>query len=240
MKYIYTCTFVLLVIAGCNETGETIAEKKAKDIEIFYGKITYATRIESADPAILQTIAQFPPEKTELYFAKNKFRMIEYGGASHGNILIYPDVQEAWQLDTASKIAWLGEYSDFSDPGDELMDMMPDHFSPVVESTKEKETIMGVECTKYKVLRSGFIPADNEAYIWVTTAFRLPSSRFDIQTEINRVIVPLPLYLGFEDGAVMRMKVSNKNYAAVYEVTEMQKSISDENIFSIPADYAKK
>lgn len=227
--------------AGCgnNRSNKTPDEKRV-EAELFFGKIAYSIKFESEDTNLLQTVRPFSPEKTDIWFAENKFRMIEHGGASRGNILVFSDKQEAWQIDTVEKIAYLGEYSDFDDPGEELMDMMPDHFAPTLESMHETETIQGYPCEKFKVVRSGFIPADDEAFVWITNAIRFPSSRFDVQTDINRVTVPLPLYLGYNDGAILKMRIANKRYAAIYEVTEMHKSNSDPSVFLIPEGYAKK
>lgn len=241
MKFNILIPAIFLMLSSCsNDKSGPAVEKPEIQIPDFSGKVTYSIRFESSDTNLLQTVRPFSPEKTEVWFAKNKFRMIEHGGASRGNILIFSDKKEAWQIDTIEKTAYLGEYSDFDHPGEELMDMMPDHFAPTLEAMNATETIRGFECTKYKVTRSGFIPADDEAYIWVTDKIRFPSSRFDVQTDVNRVTVPLPLYLGYNDGAIMKMRIANKRYAAIYEIVELNNSDINPVIFNIPEGYAKK
>lgn len=232
---------ILLFVVGCgNNQPKSSAEETSAKAELFFGKVTYTTKFESPDTNLLQTVRPFSPEKTEIWFAENKFRMIEHGGASKGNILVFTDKKEAWQIDTTDKIAYLGEYSDFDDPGEELMDMMPDHFAPTLEAVHETETIQGFSCEKFKVIRSGFIPGADEAFVWITNEIRFPPSRYDVQTDINHVTVPLPLYLGYNDGVILKMRIANKRYAAVYEIIEMNKSISDQHVFSIPEGFAKK
>ncbi len=222
--------------------GESSAAEDiiAKDIPVFYGKVVYASSVQSNDSVLQSSLTNFPPQKVELYFGENKFRMIEYGGLSHANIIIYSDKQEAWQLDTATKIAHLGEYSDMSDPNGALKETMPDHFAPTVQKLGETENISGFICHKYKIIRSGFIPENDEVHIWVTHEFKFPSSRFDVQTEVNRSTVPLPLYIGYPDGAILKLHVHNEHYDRTYAVTEIKKELLPDSIFFIPANYQKK
>ncbi len=240
IKTILFASIGIFTLTTCNQTADEKKPEAQDNIPIFYGKITYTSSFISDDSTIMQTIGTFTPEKTEVYFAQDKFRLIEYGGASHGNILLFLKRQEAWQIDTSMHIAYLCEFSDFDNPGEDLMDMMPDHFAPTLEITNETESIMGIDCKKYKVIRSGFIPSGDQAEIWVTDQFKFPPSRFDFLSEVNSVIVPFPLYIGYSSGAIMRMKLTNKNYSASFEITEMDKAISDQSIFSIPEGYQKK
>lgn len=194
----------------------------------------------AGDSVLAETFSTFSPEFVDIYFAQDSFRLIEHGGLSKGNIIIYPKLKEAWQLDTVKKLAYLGEYSDLGDPSAALKDLMPDHFAPTVESLPIKETIAGHPCTKYRVVRSGLIPASDTAYIWVAEDITFPSARYDIQTEINQVAVPPTLLLGYADGAVLRLQVINQRYTRQFEVIELSEHAYPENIFQIPADYQKK
>ena len=228
---------LMIILSGCREKQSVVVEKEK---DLYYGKIVYVSTIETADTVFKSNMETISPYKIEIYFDKERFRMIEYGGLSHSNIILYKQLQEAWQLDTVKKIAYLGEYSDLGDPNAELMDLMPDHYRPLVEKLQETEIIMGHPCTKYKILRSGFIPNDNEAFIWVADDIRLPSSRYDIQTEINHSAVPAPLILGYEEGAIMRLIVNTKNYSRTFEIIEMKQNEFPAGIFDIPAGYQKK
>ena len=229
--------FVVSIFNACKEKQKEVIQNTKP---LFYGKIVYSSTFESPDTVFKLNMEAISPYKIEVYIDENNFRMIEYGGLSHSNLILDKSIKAAWQLDTIKKLAYLGEYSDLGDPTAELRDLMPDHFKPIVESTNEKETILGHPCTKYKILRSGFIPADNEAFIWVADDFRIPASRYDIQTEINHAAVPAPLILGYEDGAIMRLTVKTKSYTRSFEITELQKDLFPTGIFEIPEGYQKK
>ena len=227
----------LLISNGCKEKQPEVAEVSK---ELFYGKIVYSSIVEAIDTVFKLNMEAISPYKIDIYVDENNFRMIEYGGLSHSNLILDKTDKAAWQLDTIKKLAYLGEYSDLGDPNAELRDLMPDHFKPIVEVTNEKETILGHACTKYKILRSGFIPNDNEAFIWVADDFKIPASRYDIQTEINHAAVPAPLIIGFEDGAIMRLTVKTKSYTRSFEIIELKKDFFPAGIFEIPEGYQKK
>ena len=175
-----------------------------------------------------------------IYVDSNNFRLIETGGLSHGNVIIFKDAKEVWQLDTTKKIAHLGEYSDFADPSSALKNTMPDHYAPTVVATNDSAVIAGHTCDKFRITRSGFIPQADTAYIWVSRDIKFPSSRFDIQTEINRVAVPAPLYIGYEEGAILKFEVRSKTNIRTMEVISLKENSFPQDIFVIPSDYQKK
>jgi len=247
-KFEMNCLKLMLVICACGlffiackdgqlqqaETESVTAQK------LFYGQIIYSSIVSTPDSVLAASLNTFSPSLVEIYIDTNKFRMIEHGGLSHGNVIIYTDVKEAWQLDTTKKIAHLGEYSDLGDPSGALKTTMPDHFEPTVTKTGDSATISGYVCDKYKIVRSGFIPENDEAYIWVARTLDFPPARYDIQTEINRSAVPAPLYLGYENGAVMRLQVITKSYTRTFEVTQLKEQYFPAGIFEISTDYQKK
>ncbi|HMU70627.1 MAG TPA: hypothetical protein PLL28_05595 [Chitinophagales bacterium] len=207
---------------------------------MFYGKITYTSTTSSPDSVFLATMSTFSPHAVDIYFGKSAFRMVEHGGLSNGNILVLPESGEAWQLDSTKMIAYLGEYSDLGDPSDALKDLMPDHFAPTVKATGKTANILGIPCTEYYIVRSGIIPKEDSATIMVANTINFPSSRYDVQTEINHAAVPAPLFLGYEDGAIMQMTVVNKRYTRKFEITALQENYFPEGIFDIPANFQKK
>lgn len=207
---------------------------------LFYGKVVYSSEAVSSDTVLVNSLNMFTPHTIEVYFDSTHFRMIEHGGLSHGNIIIDKLLKEVWQLDTVKKMAHLGEYSDLSDPSSVLKSTLPDHYAPIVEKTNDTSTICGYVCEKYKVVRSGFIPEKDSAYIWVAKDIRFPSSRFDIQTEINHAVVPPPLYLGYEEGAILKLEVNSKNYTRIVTVESLNENMFPEGIFEIPDNYQKK
>lgn len=207
---------------------------------VFYGALTYTSEVETEDTVLRYSLTAFSPDKIILYFGQNKFRMVEYGGMSHGDVIIYPDKKEAWQLDTVKKIAYLGEYSDLGDPSSELKDIMPDHFAPTVEATGKTENILGYSCKQYHIVRSGFIPSGTDAFIWATDAFMLPPARYDISTDVNSSVAPPPVLIGYDKGAVLKMEIDGENYKKFYTATAIDKDPVQDSVFIIPSDYQKK
>lgn len=241
--FLSACVMIAMtaIIPACDT--ESKPEEKQEEVmnrKMFYGKITYTSTTSSPDSVFLATISTFSPHDVDMYFNTSAFRMIEHGGLSNGNILVLSELGEAWQLDSVKKIAYLGEYSDLGDPSEALKDLMPDHFAPTVAPTGKHETIMGIPCTEYHIVRSGVIPKGDSATIMVANTISFPSLRYDVQTEINHAAVPAPLFLGYEDGAVMRLTVTNKRYVRQFEITALEENAFPEGIFEIPANYQKK
>jgi hypothetical protein len=241
-RFILFCFVVIVLSASSckNEPAEDVPVKETTTRSLFYGKVVYSSEAISSDTVLVNSLNMFTPHTIEVYFDSTHFRMIEYGGLSHGNIIIDKMLKEVWQLDTAKKLAHLGEYSDLSDPSSALKSTLPDHYAPLVEKTNDTLTICGYVCEKYKVVRSGFIPEKDSAYIWVAKDIRFPSCRFDIQTEINHAVVPPPLYIGFEEGAILKLEVNSKNYTRIVEVKSLNENMFPQGIFEIPDNYQKK
>lgn len=230
------------VFTSCDKKTKEQVKKDEQTVQrtLFSGKIVYSSYTDSEDTVLKNTLLAFSPNSVDIYFGENAFRMVEHGGLSHGNVIVYTDKKEAWQIDTLKKIAYLSEYSDLGDPGATIKKNMPDHFAPTVQKTTKTKRIAGIMCTEYEIIRSGFIPAGDVASIWVADSILFPSCRYDFQSEINRSAVPPPLYLGFEEGAVMRLEVKNKSYTRVFAVTEISENNFPPGIFNIPDDYQKK
>ena len=114
--------------------------------------------------------------------------------------------------------------------------------SPCVLRTATVSSLIGVSrsIAKIRITRSGFIPQADTAYIWVSRDIKFPSSRFDIQTEINRVAVPAPLYIGYEEGAILKFEVRSKTNIRTMEVISLKENSFPQDIFVIPSDYQKK
>ena len=229
---------------SCGKKSPDDQDQTAKAVtynrSIFWGEIVYHSTIETADSNVAIAFTTLSPSTVHIYVDSNNFRLIETGGLSHGNVIIFKDTKEVWQLDTIKKIAHLGEYSDFGDPSTTLKNTMPDHYAPTVIATNDSAVIAGHTCDKFRITRSGFIPQADTAYIWVARDIKFPSSRFDIQTEINRVAVPAPLYLGYEDGAILKFEVRSKTNIRTMEVISLKENSFPQDIFVIPSDFQKK
>lgn len=243
VRMVIPAALLVCLSFGCNNEKTTTTESQDKptiEPTTFYGKMVVQASFVAGDSVLAATLSTFSPSQVDIYFAPDSFRLIEHGGLSNGNIILYPKLKEAWQLDTIKRLAYLGEYSDLGDPSAALKDLMPDHFAPTVESMQIQETIAGHICTKYRVLRSGIIPDKDTAYIWVAQDIVFPPARYDIQTEINQVAAPPTLLIGYAEGAVLRLEVKNPRYTRKFEVVELSPNAYPKDIFRIPTDYQKK
>lgn len=247
MKNKICCTILAtlsLILSACNKQGTT-TEQTHGNIEIPLtgyksGKLVYTVKVNSPDSNEINTFYHFNPASIEMYFSGNKFRMIEYGGLSYGNILLNNETKEVFQLDTLNKIAYRGVYSDLASADAKLRELMPDHFAPTMEPTDNIDTILGFPCRQYKILRSGFIRSQNDTYMWVTDSIQLPPARYDIETPINKVITPLPLIIGYSKGTVLRLTYQVDEMEIAYEVSDIQLEKVDSSFFTIPEDYEIK
>lgn len=240
-RYVYFFV-VLLFIQACknqspNDTpSDELADTKTQNV-VTDGMIAYSIRVSSPDSNNIRIFYDFNPEKINLYFKGEKFRMIESGGLSKGNILLDNSSIEVFQLDTANKIAYKGVYSDLASAHAQLQKVMPDHYAPTIEDAQETDTILGYACKKYKVIKSGFTRAQNATFIWVTDSVIFPSARYDIETEINAVTTPVPVLIGYRDGLIMRMAYTADNMDITYEISELNTNFQDEKLFVIPDNY---
>lgn len=241
---IYFCSFYFLLqffFLSCKQNSnktETSNSEKLPD-RIFYGQLQYKVTATGGDSNSIALFFEFAPNMIDIYYKNNLFRMVERGGLSNGNLLINQSTHEGWQLDTVQKIAYKGEYSNLDSATDKLKELMPQHFSPDVEATGDTDTIAGILCEKYKVIRSGFIPENAQAYFWATKNFIFPPSRFDMQSEINRVSVPPPLNIGYKYGAILKMQILENNITVTYTATYLKETNLPDSIFIIPDAYSK-
>lgn len=236
------CFFLILIIFSCKQTSNSAEENNNSEKtpeRIFYGKLQYKVTATGSDSNSIALFFEFAPHTIDIYYKNNLFRMVEHGGLSNGNLLINQSLHEGWQLDTLENIAYKAEYSNLDSATDKLKELMPQHFSPDVEATGEADTIAGILCEKYKVLRSGFIPENSQAYFWATKEFIFPPSRFDMQSEINRVAVPPPLNIGYKYGAILKMQIIENNITVTYTATYLQETNLPDSIFTIPGFYTK-
>ncbi|MFN3939339.1 MAG: DUF4412 domain-containing protein, partial [Chitinophagales bacterium] len=155
-------------------------------------------------------------------------------------ILLNNASKEVYQLDTQNKVAYRGVYSDLAAADMQLRELMPDHFAPTVEATGEMDTILGYPCSKFKVVRSGFIRSQNATYLWATDSIRLPAARYDIETSVNKVISPVPALIGYSDGVVLRLVYQVNEMEITYEATDLTSEGFDSAFFKLPDDYAIK
>jgi hypothetical protein len=234
-----------LLAAGCNDEkgkkGKAELTKHttspAKIVPVFQGKIVYEATVIAQEQHDEKLFYDFSPSKVTIWFSVDTFRMIEQGGLSKGNILLHAATQKVWQLDTTANVAYSGVYSDMDNASDIVKEQMPDHFTPTVDTLDETEIVAGYLCRKYKVLRSGFLRSESENYFWATDAFQFPHARYDIQTDINRVIAPVPLTIGFKGGAILKMQIDDNGLVVTYTVTEIDTSAIPHSVFAIPENY---
>ncbi len=225
-----------------NKTEEVkkTADSSVHELKVYNGQVLYEAVATSDNPDNVHLFYQFSPVRINIYFQNDQFRLIEEGGLSNGNIIIDATEQKAWQLDTVNRIAFEGVYSDFDNASETLKQQMPDHFAPLLESTGEHETILGYKCEKFAVLRSGFVPKDSEAFIWVSNEFQFPHARYDVQTAVNHVTSPLPLTLGNKNGAVLKMEIDDSDTKVIYTATKLDTQNITASLFKIPDGYTVK
>ena len=75
----------LLISNGCKEKQPEVAEVSK---ELFYGKIVYSSIVEATDTVFKLNMEAISPYKIDIYVDENNFRMIEYGGLSHSNLIL--------------------------------------------------------------------------------------------------------------------------------------------------------
>lgn len=244
LSSVVLASLILFSFSSCKNSQEDISEKKIetptntieKNYPEFQGSMTFTAEATSDIAGDVLIFYDFTAARVDLAFAKNKFRMIEHGGQSNGNILLFSDTKTVYHLDTIDNTAYKGEYSDLDNASELIKSQMPDHYSPTFEDLHQTETISGFLCSKYKILRSGFIRHNTEVTIWATDAFVYPHVRFDIQTDRNKVVVPMPLLIGFRNGAVLKMEIQDADLKVVYTASNIIQQV-DSSLFIIPANY---
>jgi hypothetical protein len=216
-----------------NETKETIPIKKSPQ-----GSIIYEITCTGSNTQGVDVFKAFSPTIVSLYYSSDTFRMIEKGGSA-GDILADFSQGKIFILDPVSKTAKKANCTDMEKEMQDLkmQKMMPTYYRAVLEETADTAAICGLECKKYKVLKSGFIKAYASAEVWITYRIDLKQMRFDFQTESQRFMTPLPLQIGIDSGTILKMTVNENNVIVTYTATSVSGLTPDIQLFELPSFY---
>ncbi len=228
---------LVLIWGSCAQKKESPPAKADPVVDTFEGKLSYRIRVEQADSNYMKRLFQFVPERVDIWMQDSMFRILEHGGASKGNVVVNLKEDVSWQIDTNEKTIYQGQYANLDDAPESIRTTLPDHYRAVLEATGNSEEINGFSCNEYLVTRSGFLSPDAEARVWITKDLLLPSCRFDIETEVNSVSMPLPIQIGVDGGTILRLTYSQSDQTIVYELTDIDDSEVADEVFTLPTDY---
>ncbi len=240
MKYLILSVFFTAIFSCKNQNNNStivVSDNENDSIVFAEGRLVCSVMVTSDDSNDIKVFYDFNPHKTELFYKGDKFKMIEHGGLSLGNIILDNSNFSVYQLDTINKIAYTGEYSDLATANSQVKELMPDYYAPTVAETGESDVILGYTCKKLKIVRSGYVRANTDTYIWVTDSIIFPPARYDIETDENAVITPVPMLIGYQNGTVMRMTYAADSMQVTYEITEIQQMPLSDSLFMIPENY---
>ena len=229
-----TISGLLLACATEQKQAET---QQVSPVASFTGKAIYQVEAISDKPHDISIFYRFNPSVIEIGFGDSVVRILETGGSSGGNVLIDLRQTAAWQIDTIDKVVYQGNYSDLSDAPPALKATMPDHFQPVLHSTGEQKMIGNWNCTKYEVIRSCFIRPGVPTTAWITNDILLPGCRYDVETDVNMVSAPLPLYMGVAEGTVVVLEYATDGLLVRYLLDTVESLPTDDNFFQLPTTY---
>jgi hypothetical protein len=236
-NYYYLLVGLSLFIA-CNAPTEKVEDNTMQKMpEVFVGHVRYEIEVVSSDSADVTTFFTFSPRSIDIWMGDSTFRMVEHGGVSRGNIAIDLRKSTAYQIDTLQRKVFRGAYSDFNNASEDLQRLMPDHYRPVLQSTGKQKTIRGLACTEYQVIRSGFTRPEANTVVWVSNDISLPSSRFDIETSVNRVTSPLPMYMGVQEGTVVELIYQIDGMEVRYSMNIISTEPKPAAFFEPPTEY---
>lgn len=239
MKFIYySLSFGIGLLAACKTTTEdNTTFVQADQAKVFTGHVQYEIEVASSDSDDIRTFYTFSPSSVDIWMGDSTFRMIEHGGVSRGNIIIDLRKTTAYQIDTLQGKVYRGAYSDFNNASEDLQRLMPDHYKPLLQSTGKEKTINGLKCTEYQVIRSGFTRPEANTKVWVSTDIQLPSCRFDVETSMNRVTSPLPMYMGVQEGSVVELIYQVDNMEVKYTLNIISEDPIPASFFEPPVEY---
>ncbi len=220
---------------ACSE--KQVAVEADNQVADFMGKAFYSVEAISERQLDVSTFYRFNPGKIEIGFGDSVVRIVESGGSSKGNILIDLRKTTAWQIDTAERAVYQGNYSDLSDAPAALKATMPDHFKAVLQPTGAEKLIGGWNCTGYEVVRSGFIRPGVPTTVWVTRDILLPGCRYDVETDVNMVSAPLPLYMGVAEGTVVMLEYTLDDLLVRYTLDSVAALSPKDDFFTLPTSY---
>jgi len=219
-----------------NESEKTVEVKTAP-----YASVIYDITCEGKNNTGVELFRAFSPEKVRVCYSDNLFIMNEEGGTL-GYVIADFDKKEAFMIDTINKKATKAIYTDVEETmrDENMQKLLPNHYRPKLRETSDKEVILGYNCKKYEVLKSGFIRAYAKAEIWVTEELLLKPMRYDFQTDSKRIMTPLPLQLGVEKGTVMKAVVDENDVVVTFFITSLSLEKPDDALLSIPVGYERK
>jgi hypothetical protein len=232
--FIYGTTEVLLVV-GIFIVAVVTAKS---DEKIFYGSVTYQVSCEGTNQEGVAIFKTFSPERITVYWDKDKFKMVENGGLNY-TVVSDLNTNKHFLVNDSLKICYKISCVNLDQQFDSTPDLkkiLPYSYKPELEVTSETETICGHKCTKYRILKSGFMRSQAEGWVWLTQEIKLPPSRFDYQNDKQRVLSPLPLQFGFE-GTALKLTINEEGVIVTYLVSKIEEMKTDENWFTLPQTY---
>lgn len=197
----------------------------------FEGTITYTTTIEG-EGDMLELTKAFMPNTYVVYLKNGYYRLDEVSDDGTKTAVLEVAGKKAKVKNVDGEIQEGNGYSiDALD--DQVKAFAPQNYTTEMKATGKEAVINGYKCKQYKVLKSGFVKANAEAYIWVTTDIKLPRFRYDIETQWYRMIAPIPASIPVEEGVVVRSDITESDVRVVIELNEVSEEKLDVSTFQL-------
>ena len=129
------------------------------------------------------------------------------------------------------------------DLDEDVKAFMPQFFEYELKETSETQTIAGYKSKKYEVVKSGMIKPNAKAFVWIAPDLMLRPTRVKFETEWKVILTAMPLQLGFKEGAVMKLMVSEPsmfgdgNVDITYEVKAVKAGYWPDKFLEDPYNY---
>ena len=191
----------------------------------FEGSITWTVEFQMPDSAAKQGMAFVFPKEFSLFAAGNNWLIAIEQGYYHTETTWQADSNQLYKIDRQAKT-----YSRFSPDTPKLA--LPDSLKPVIEKTKEAQSIQGYPCKKY-IVHLNRRDTSMLQIFWVTTAIKIKGMEHLRGPGGKEVF-----YAGM-DGIPLRVEVLSREMKLMIAATSIKKGLPDTGMVKIPAGFKK-
>ncbi len=233
-----SAAFAIYFFTFFSLNGSASADKNGSipnDKIVFNGKITYSAKAEGKKEGV--NLFKLAASKINVYWGDGNYRQDEVDGINEGSVIYNIKTGVGYYLNHKKKQAVKVVVNDLSKTDEKVKKLLPHIFNYKIETTGITENILGYKTTVYNLVKSGFVRKGAKAKIWVADNLNFPKTQYDFQTKRKRVIAPVPLSFGIDEGAVLKAEITENGVTVRYEVISIDEGNLPQNKFEIPKGY---
>ncbi|MBX7225782.1 MAG: DUF4412 domain-containing protein [Chitinophagales bacterium] len=201
--------------------------------------LTYKTELGTSIPEMQQLVKNFAQNQITLIIKDDWYMKTETSGQNQGTVLVDNKNKNAYIIYDKTQEVEKATYWTVDGVEGNVDAFIPDSRKTLLNSSNERDTILGYPCIKYEVVKSSYkSPTVSSMYIWVTDSIEIPQTRYEIssKTKVVSPIIPEAIPVS---GVVLKLAATENNITLTYTATSLSTKPIVEETFNIPEAYTK-